>query len=349
MKQNSTQNNIPVVDNCVLAIHQNTVTQKELLVLGGFAAVKSYILGNKNAEVITMQRPLGSFAADCFTPVPTAMADLRVALCDNLGKQKTPQFEASVQFLDELYLSDNFSHKFLAIRLWNVFLQTSALAQQKKRSQAEDDYLDAFLNRIETLTLPFRTNLEAEIFHFQRTNPKAPLSLADSSYYKHPVSLLWANDTAVTEYAVSADSLMPLLFYSLRQIYKSHLYFQRCKVCGRLFLAKTANIDTLCSDACKRERNRINKQTFDEKAKETPYEKAYKDSYDYWYNRMRVLCKEPTLSPETLQQAEQAFADFRKDAKQRKRFVKQGQYTSQEFIAWLDAQKIVIDKYVQKS
>ena len=79
--------------------------------------------------------------------------------------------------------------------------------------------------------------------------------------------------------------------FGLKRVYDNHLYFQRCKLCNNLFLAKTANIPTYCGEDCKREAVRLNKQRFDEKAKTLDYERQHKNSCMYWYNKVKKLQK----------------------------------------------------------
>jgi len=92
------------------------------------------------------------------------------------------------------------------------------------------------------LTLPFRFSIENDIMTWQSDHPKFPLRYFDEEYYRYPCGLLWANNLNNSEYSFVSVSIRPLLMYGLKRVYENHLYFQRCKLCGRLFLTKTANI-----------------------------------------------------------------------------------------------------------
>lgn len=139
---------------------------------------------------------------------------------------------------------------------------------------------------------------------------------------------------------------MPLLMYGLKRIYDNHLYIQRCKLCGRLFLAKTTGIPTYFGEDCKWEAVRLNKQRFDSKAKDSPYERQHKNSYMYWYNKVKKLQKEAPGS-DKLAKVEVAFEIFKTGNAERKKAVKDGQMPEQEYIGWLRQQEAVIDGLMQ--
>ena len=127
---------------------------------------------------------------------------------------------------------------------------------------------------------------------------------------------------------------MPLLMYGLKRIYDNHLYFQRCKLCGRLFLAKTANISTYCGEDCKREAVRLNKHRFDKKAKRLSFERQHKNSNMYWYNKVKKLQREVPGS-DKLVAVEAAFETFKSENAKRKTAVKDGHLSEKEYINWL--------------
>jgi len=122
--------------------------------------------------------------------------------------------------------------------------------------------------------------------------------------------------------------------YELKRIYDNHLYFQRCRLCGELFLAKTANIPTYCGEDCKREGKRLSKQRFEEKAKLADCELTHKNAYIYWYNKVRKLRIE-IPSSEKLAKAEVAFEVFKVENAKRKNDVKSGKTPKKEYTDWL--------------
>ena len=319
---------IPVIRDCVIALHQDFEQGTERIVIGERDNVRLFLYGQAAPVLFSAERPLRSFILDCFNPMAGKMADLRVALCDALAKKKAPIPGAAADFLLSLYKSDNLALKFLSVRIWNDF-------HQRKSN---------FIDRIEDLTLPFRYNVENEITVWQSEHPRSPLLHFDYEFYKHPPGLLFERGKrGVAEYAVCGESLMPLLLYALKGLYDHHLYFQRCKVCGELLLARTANIQTLCSEECRRKMKSFSKQRYDERTKGERYEQEHKNNYDYWYNRLRKLRAAPD---ERLLRAEAAFELFRAEAIERKKAVKQGELPEKEFCDWLFKQSRIIDEIV---
>ena len=119
-------------------------------------------------------------------------------------------------------------------------------------------------------------------------------------------------------------------------------YGQVASYYDTLFLAKTANIPTYCGEECKREAVRLNKQRFDEKAKTLDYERQHKNSYMYWYNKVKKLQKESPGS-DKLAKVETTFEAFKAENAERKTGVKDGHLSEKEYIDWLYQQQAAID------
>ena len=275
------------------------------------------------------------------------MANLQIGLSEGLETDKAPLFETSKEFLQSIYQSDNVCHRFLSIRLWQEYHATKTVYGKRHQSAEDREYIGTFIDRIEDLTLPFRFPIENDIMTWQCDHPKFPMRYFDEEYYRHPCGLLWAGNLANSEYGFATVSLMPLLMYGLKRIYDNHLYFQRCKLCNNLFLAKTANIPTYCGEDCKRKAVRLNKQRFDKKAKHLSFERQHKNSYMYWYNKVKKLQKEAPGS-EKLAAVEAAFETFKAGNAERKTAVKDGHLSEKEYIDWLYRMQGEIDKLMNE-
>lgn len=334
---------IPIASNCILALHLDFEKGKEHILMGELFEVQRYLRGYKQAVILAeKKREIGAFAKECFTPMSREMADVRIGLAEGMDNKKTPLFGASQATLEKLYQSDNICHRFLSVRLWQEYSQTKTVYGKRFKNAEDKECLNTFVDRIEDLTLPFRYSVENEIMEWQCDHPKFPLRYFDREYYSHPCGLLWAGNLDNSEYGFATVSLMPLLMFELKRVYDNHLYFQRCKLCNNLFLAKTANIPTYCGEDCKREAVRLNKQRFDEKAKTLDYERQHKNSYMYWYNKVKKLQKEASGS-DKLAKVEMAFEAFKAGNAERKTAVKDGNLTEKEYIDWLYQQQAVID------
>ena len=333
---------IPIKDNCILALNIDFDKGKEHVLIGELNEVQQYLRGYKQAVILAEEkRELGTFAKECFSPMAGEMADVRIGLIEGLEKA-TPLFEAAQAFLEKLYQSDNVCHRFLSVRLWQEYHKTKAVYGKRHQSAEDKEYIGTFVDRIEDLTLPFRYSIENDIMTWQCDHPKFPLRYFDEEYYRYPCGLIWAGNLSNDEYGFATVSLMPLLMYGLKRIYDNHLYFQRCKLCNNLFLAKTANIPTYCGEDCKREAMRRNKQRFDKKAKRLSFERQHKNSYMYWYNKVKKLQNEAPDS-DKLAAVEAAFKSFKSENAKRKTAVKDGNLLEKEYIDWLYQQQGNID------
>jgi len=333
---------IPITNNCIMALCLDLEKDKEHVIIGDLNEVQRYLRGYKQAVIFSdAKREIGTFAKECFTPMSREMADVLVGLGNGIGNKKSPLFEATQLFLEELYQSDNLCHRFLSLRLWSEYHKMDTIDSKKKKSPEDEKYESGFIERVEDLTLPYRYSIENEIMEWQCDSPKFPMRYFDREYYKHPCGLFWAGNLANDEYGFATVSLMPLLMYGLKRIYDNHLYFQRCKLCNTLFLAKTANIPTYCGEDCKREGKRLSKQRFDEKAKLADYERAHKNAYMYWYNKVKKLRIEMPGS-EKLAKVEAAFEIFKAENVKRKNAVKAGTMPAKTYENWLFQQEGVI-------
>lgn len=93
------------------------------------------------------------------------------------------------------------------------------------------------------------------------------------------------------EYVVASTSFLPVIAYYLHKIEEWGFVFQRCKVCGKDFLARSHH-NELCSDKCHKKQAVGAKREFDERAKGDRLEQLYEAAYYYWYNRLRKLRRE---------------------------------------------------------
>lgn len=176
-------------------------------------------------------------------------------------------------------------------------------------------------------------SLTNDIKTWQENDPQDPLNQLDSVYLSNPALVLYSTK-GVKEYYTTNGSLFPIIVYYLKTVYNEKTYIQSCKLCDKLFRANTANIPTFCSAKCKREQGKINKRRFDEKAKQTPSEMAYKKQYMFCYNRIKKLRKNAPNS-ELLSEAEKMFKDFCKEALRLKKQVRNGKMTDTDFENWM--------------
>jgi hypothetical protein len=85
-----------------------------------------------------------------------------------------------------------------------------------------------------------------------------------------------------------------------------------------------------------------NKREFDERAKGDRLEQLHENAYNYWYNRLRKL-KKSSADLEKATMVGGAFKEYRKEAVKRKTAVKNGEFSFNDFTAWLAEQQNAVD------
>jgi hypothetical protein len=313
----------------------DTETEQEHIIIGELPEVLRYLRGVDGNILMQAKRPFGSFILDCSQPIANDLADVRAALSSSTGKKRSPYFEKSREILFGLWRSDNLVYRYVAVRILQEYYKACGI-------KGYDLY-----SVIETISLPLMFHLQNDILEWQEAQPQKPMGFLMDDYFFHPASVLYAKGKALTEYMAADLSLLPLVVYYLKAVYNQNTFLQTCKRCGKMFRASTANIPTFCSDKCKKEQNRESKRRFDEKAKDMPYEAAYKTSYMYWYNRMGKL-RRGAAGTDRLTEAETAFDAFRKEAVKRKKAVANGKTDEHEFENWMLQQRDVIDRLMEQ-
>jgi len=329
---------IPLTDNCIIAIHIDAERKKEQVIIDDMKNVRYLLRGYYDAEVVlAAERPIGSLIIDCFERNYDLINSIILILCRNLGKKDRPEYEMCHDFLLNLYLSDNLGFRFLGIRLWQEYNKScdEYALRRKDRQKVSAKLIDT----IEKLTLPFRTSIADDLLNMQIIHAKDSLCYLWDEYYAHPCGLLWSSAIGVFEYGFADVSLMPLIFYYLSRMYKARMYFQQCKRCDKLFIAKTPSKPTFCGKVCKSQQARENKSHHTEKTRNDELAKAYRNSYDYWYRRMKKLQQEPGVSNMAFEQAYSEFKAFSSGYLKQK-----NNLASAELKTWIIRQRDIIDK-----
>ncbi len=145
------------------------------------------------------------------------------------------------------------------------------------------------------------------------------------------------------EYVIASASFLPLIAYYQHKVEEWKLVFQKCKVCGADFLARSRHYE-LCSDACRKVQAVAAKREFDEKAKESQVEQWHETAYYYWYNRIRKLKRAGAADTDKIATVGAIFAAFRKEAVKRKGMVKRGDMPLADFSSWLIGQQDEVDR-----
>jgi len=313
----------PCFERILFVLTLDRKKMKERILIGEEQQIRFRLNGSQNAEVLCdMTRPLGTFLINFERDTDRdwnlyGLSPLRQALHSNRWKQ--PELEqAASEFLWGKYLSNDPLKMYVAFRIWNSYL----LAREPRDRNAA---CDRFMDKMSRLTGVFQN----ETMSFDRETGKPKQFQAGSLYFKGAPSEdtrldLWFPDNRRTEECVSAyASLYPLITYYLNRLNDWGLCFRRCKVCGKYFLAKSQRYE-LCSDKCRKAQALQNKREFDERSRENNYDLLYKNECQNWRNKINRVKNTAGFPADRLEKIQAAFADFKKEALQRKKDVKTG-------------------------
>jgi hypothetical protein len=329
---------IPMAQNCVIAVSLDMKKKTEKTIIGELDDVRRCINGFPHGELYySAARDLGQLVMD-FEPIAGEIADIRAALMDSVGGQESPYIAATADSLLSLYISDNPVHRFTALLMWQEYHRA------KHDEKAAENLFDTFDN----ITLALRFNMIDYVTEWQGYDRSNPLRFSDFDFRKFPVTLYFADDRQTSEYALTDKSPLALCFYYLKRVYGCGRYTQTCPICGRAFVAKTAGMRTLCSDACRRVQGRENKRRHDERAKDVSYERAGKTAYMYWYTKI-VKLRGMGLPKREIERVERLFKKYSDEARARKKAVAQRKADAAEFESWLLSQRDIIDELMDEA
>jgi hypothetical protein len=333
----STDFSIKTTNSAVFAVRLDFKNDIEHIIAGEAAEVQAYLGGKTDADILfSAHRDIGTLISE-FEPVGAvaSLADIKANLTSNSGRRKSPYFAQTKSDLEKLYRSDNLVHRYIALVMWQEY------------NRALTDNTMQIYDTLDTVTLPLRVSLLNEVLEWQEVNRKNPIAYLMREYRETPISIYYDNSRETNEYGVAHLSLLPLAIWYLKQIYREKKYLRLCPLCGKPFIAKTAGMATLCGKECKREQIRLNKKRFDDKAKDISYERASKNTYMYWYNKVKKL-RGTAADKKVLAKLETLFANYSAEANKRKKSVKSGESDPTEYENWLLAQRNVIDDFFEK-
>ncbi len=160
-------------------------------------------------------------------------------------------------YLRTKYESGEPSALFAAVRTWDEYLNCF------NRNHGAD----LLTKRLAMLSKPFSVYADYRPWH-----ESAAEVLSRAVHEGESAVELWypAGNTGrrVSECVVASSSLLPVIAYYMHKITEWKFVFQRCKVCGKDFLARSRHYE-LCSDDCRKVQAVESKRDFDERAKDS--------------------------------------------------------------------------------
>ncbi len=280
-------------------------------------------------------RPLGKFLIDFETDLGMEWNRNAMTLRESYGK--TIPLEAArwkmaapvADFLRGKYKSGEPSAMFAAVKTWEEYLNCYNL----------NHGANLLIRRLSALYRPF--------FLYGGNRPwqeEAAAALSKVLREEEAAVELWYPVLKRSfECVVASASFLPLIAYYLHKIEEWGFVFQKCKVCGNDFLARSRHYE-LCSDECRKVQAVEAKREFDERAKNDRLEQLHEAAYYYWYNRLRKLKRGKSADTEKAAAVGAAFKDFRKEAVRLKKLVKEKEVPLSDFSSWLVGQQNEVDR-----
>ena len=329
---------IPLTENCIIAIHFDNERNSEHIIIGDKCNVSLCMAYGSSDIIFDDHLPIGSFITEYFKKDYDLIKSTSSVLCSNLAKKDTPQYKMCHDFLMNFYLSDNLCFRFLGVRLWQEYNKACGRYFSVRRKERIE--VPCTLEQtIDELTLPFRCSVEDDLANIQKIHAKDVTSFTSREYFLRSCGLMWSTATGAPEYGFADESLIPLVLYILKRMHDAHKYYQKCRRCGKIFAANTASKPTFCSDTCKKAQARENKLRHTIKTRDDDVVKEYKNTYDYWYRKIKKLENSPTVNTDVLAQANEKHKSFRKEHKKRKKID-----SSAELKTWIISQRDIIDE-----
>jgi hypothetical protein len=155
---------------------------------------------------------------------------------------------------------------FAAIRTWEEYLNCFNL----------NHGADLLTDRLAKLYKPFMIYAD---YRPWRDGTAEALSRATQDG-ESSVELWYPAGKRVLECVVASSSLLPIIAYYLHKISEWRLVFQRCKVCGKHFLARSRHYE-LCSDECRKVQAVEAKRDFVARTKGDRLEQLYEAVVSY--------------------------------------------------------------------
>lgn len=332
----------PYADPFLLVLTLDRQKMKERILIGSELNIRCRLQGIPDADLLCdVTRPLGTFLAEFEHDTEgewnrLGLMPLREALHSNRWKQPALE-QAAGDFLAKKYLTGDPMRMYAAYRIWNGYLRAR---EPREREQA----CDLFIKDISRLTNAFID--ESPLRFDPDTGKPETFHISSRRFGSVPVEDtrldLWYPDNKRETECVSAyASVYPLITYYLNRLNDWGLYFRKCKVCGKVFLAKSLRFE-LCGDKCRKAQALQNKRDFDTRAKDNNYDLLYKNECQNWRNKINKAKKTAGFPADRLEEMQAAFEVFKKEALQRKKRIKTEKASPKEFTDWLYQQSNVI-------
>ncbi len=316
----------PGGDNVLFVLTLDKKAGKERILIGTEIEITKKLWNDNGAEIYYDEScPLGTlfmkYSRDDgidgwidrgFTPLWNAL---------HTNRWKQPELEqAASDFCNKMYNTRYPLFMYAAIRLWDGYLR----ARQPRDRELASELYKADLMRLITPLSEYSKDILIGRSITHRIRQSGNDMRLD----------VWYPPRTDIECITAYGSFFPVFLYYHTRLADWSLYFRTCKVCGKVFLAKSLKYG-ICSDKCRKKQNTQTKRNFDARAIDNEYDHLYKNETQRWLHYIHKMEKTADCSPEKLNAIKSAYEDFKCEAKKRKSAVKNGQLSVAEFREWI--------------
>lgn len=326
---------LPELEHCAIALSLDMDTRQEHIIIGELEHINLHLAGiNRPGTRLLFNevRPFGTMVEELFCVRVEDVANAAVGLRPGADEGNPTFFMQCIEALEDMFCSDNMIWRFIALRFWQEYRH----ARSKART---DEVCEVF----QSIALPLRFGHKSALERMQNC-PTANLhQILPLDYFRFPAYTLYKIGQPLTPYQASDLSVFPLFVYYLNTVYSKEQFFQYCKRCGKMYPANTAKMKGFCSEECRKAQARDNKRRFDDKIRGDEAQRAFKNCYMYWYNRLKKIRRDIDISSEKESTLESAFVAFKKEGLCRKKQVHLGAMELKEYREWLFEQQAHFD------
>ena len=312
-------------DRVLFALILDKKASKERILIGTELNIEKRLWNDPDAEIFYDEtHPMGTLFMNFIQDktdrwTDTGFMPLWKALHTNRWEQPALE-QAAANFCDEMYHTGEPLSMYAAIRLWNGYLRAR---EPRDRDRAAEVFRIDLMGLLRPLLEYSPEKLLDRTIVDQLRQSKDEMKLN-----------IWYPPKTDVECVSAYRSFLPVFLYYHTRLIEWSLYFRTCKVCGRVFLAKSLKY-SICSDKCRKKQNKQTKREFDARAIDNEYDHIYKNETQRWRHYIHRMEKNPDCTPEQLSDIKSAFKAFMTEALERKNAVKNGDSTVAEFKSWI--------------
>ena len=328
--------NLPTTARCAMGLYLDKEKQEEHIVIGEMADISGYLQGNIYAAerlLVNEVRPFGTMIEELFISCPIDIVDASTGFRPNAINTRPDLLFKGVEVVEDLFASENLVRRFVALRLWQEYQTVKNLPETAEIN-----------DRLDNIIYPVRFSHRRQIETWQNIYSYSNLyQFLKYPYFDFPAYVMYQSDRPMKIWHVTDFSVLPLYVHYLNTVFMDRGFFQYCKRCGKLYIAPTARSRGFCGEDCRKAQQKENRQRYSDKVEGDEAEKNYRNTYMYWYNRMKKYRQSPNVEPEKLAELEDAFEKFCKEGVRYKNDVQHGEKNKRELLSWLFDQRVYFD------